>query len=59
MGKNMHIQEETLTLKHIMKWIQESFAPSYQSEIETYLSQSTDHADLEQRMRGLARRGML
>jgi hypothetical protein len=59
MGKNMHIQIETPTFKEIMRWIKESFVPSYQQEIETYLAQSTDLADLEQRMCTLARRGML
>ena len=59
MGKNMHIQVETPTLKDILGWIKESFVPSYQSEIEDYLAQSTDLADLERRMTLLARRGML
>jgi len=55
----MHIQVETPTLREIMQWIKESFVPSYQQEIEAYLAQSTDLADLEQRMCTLARRGML
>jgi hypothetical protein len=59
MGKNMHTQTESLTLNQFFSWVKEAFSPSYQSEVETYLAQATDLADLEQRMHTLARRGML
>jgi hypothetical protein len=59
MGKNMHIQTETQPLHLIMKWIREAFTPSYQEEVEQYLSQATDLADLERRMYTISRRGML
>lgn len=49
----------TPTLKDFWKWVLETFTPSYQDEINSYLSQATDHADLEQRMRTLSNRGML
>lgn len=41
------------------QWIKETFTPSYQNEIEAYLSQAVDHRDLEIRMQNLSRRGML
>lgn len=41
------------------KWVKETFTPSYRDEIQEYLSQASDHADLEQRMQVLARRGMI
>lgn len=59
MGINMHLQLESPRLKQFYEWVKETFAPSYQSEIEDYLAQSTDLADLERRMSTLARRGMV
>jgi hypothetical protein len=47
------------SLKDFWKWVKDTFVPSYTSEIEEYLNQSTDHADLEQRINILQRRGML
>ena len=41
------------------EWVKETFTPSYRNEIHDYLSQACDHVDLEERMRVLARRGML
>lgn len=40
-------------------WVKKTFTISYQDEISSYLSQATDHADLEFRMQTLARRGMI
>ncbi len=40
-------------------WVKRTFTVAYQDEIDSYLSQSTDHCDLERRMQTLARRGML
>lgn len=40
-------------------WVKETFTPAFQDEVNHYLSQATDHADLEQRMNYLARRGLL
>lgn len=40
-------------------WVKKAFTPSYQSEVEMYLKDSTDHSDLEYRMKTLMRRGML
>jgi hypothetical protein len=59
MGKNMHLQIESQRLKQFYEWVRETFTPSYQSEVEDYLAQSTDLADLERRMNTLARRGMV
>lgn len=47
------------TYNNFWQWVKEAFTPSYTSEIEAYLNQSTDHADLEQRITTLQRRGML
>jgi hypothetical protein len=47
------------SFKDFWRWVKETFVPSYTSEIEEYLNQSTDHADLEQRISTLQRRGML
>lgn len=47
------------TFKEFWNWVYEAFTPSYQDEINSYLSQAVDHADLEQRMKVLAQRGML
>jgi hypothetical protein len=47
------------SFKNFWQWVVETFTPSYTSEIEDYLSQSIDHADLEQRINTLQRRGML
>ena len=40
-------------------WVKETFTPSYQNEVQQYLSQSVDLFDLEQRMKVLRVRGML
>jgi len=47
------------SLKDFWKWVKDTFVPSYTSEIEEYLNQSSDHADLEHRINYLQRRGML
>ena len=46
-------------ITEIWSWIKKTFSPAYQSEIESYLSQSVDLADLESRMIYLQRRGLL
>lgn len=47
------------TIKSFWSWVKTTFAPGYQSEIEAYLADSTDHADLEHRMQYIMRRGLL
>lgn len=47
------------TITNIWSWVKKTFSPAYQHEIECYLSQSTDLADLESRMIYLQRRGLL
>lgn len=47
------------TIEKIMQWIKQAFTPSYQNEIEQYLEQSVDMCDLENRLKIIARRGML
>lgn len=48
-----------IDLAQFWRWVKSNFTTSYQQEIKDYLSQATDHADLEYRMRVLAYRGML
>jgi len=40
-------------------WVKRTFTPSYQSEIEYYLSDCKDHADLNRKMDLLIHRGMI
>jgi hypothetical protein len=40
-------------------WVVKTFNSGYQSEVESYLSQSTDPADLEHRMKTLRNRGVV
>lgn len=42
-----------------LKWIKDTFAPSYQKEIEAYLADSTDLCDLERRIQILQRGGIV
>lgn len=69
MGTNMHnnhsldplggVEVPSLTLNTFWSWVRNAFTSSYQTEIEQYLAQATDHADLEHRMTTLSRRGLL
>lgn len=47
------------SLKDFWEWVKSTFTISYQDEIEYYLAQSVDRADLEYRMCVLRRRGMV
>lgn len=47
------------TITEIWSWVKKTFSPAYQTEIEGYLAQSVDLADLENRMIYLQRRGLL
>jgi hypothetical protein len=64
-GKDMNKELEALggvnapKLSDFWAWVGRTFTPSYQNEIEGYLSDSVDHKDLETRTRTLVRRGML
>lgn len=40
-------------------WVKKTFTPSYQAEITSYLKDSVDMFDLENRMKALKRRGMI
>lgn len=42
-----------------LEWITRSFQPHYCEEIYSYLSQSVDLCDLENRMKAIQRRGYL
>ena len=47
------------SLKEFWAWVKKTFTPAYRNEIEHYLSQATDHGDLEYRIKVLTRRGLL
>ena len=65
MGRNMHRELEPLAgveapiLADFWSWVKNTFTPHYRSEIEAYLADSVDHADVENRIRTLQRRGMI
>ena len=50
---------ETPSLTNFWSWVKKTFTVTYQGEIEAYLSESNSHADLENRIRVLQRRGMI
>ncbi len=50
---------ETPSLNDFWHWVKNTFTPAYRSEIETYLADSQDHADVERRILALQRRGMI
>lgn len=50
---------ETPSLNDFWQWAKNTFTPAYRSEIEAYLADSTDHADVERRILNLQRRGMI
>jgi hypothetical protein len=50
---------ETPSLNDFWLWVKSTFTPAYRNEIEAYLADSTDHADVERRILALQRRGMI
>jgi len=46
-------------LSDFWSWVSKAFTPSYQDEVESYLGESVDHKDLENRMNNLMRRGLI
>ena len=50
---------ETPSLTDFWNWVKKTFTLSYQSEIESYLADSVDYVDFDNRMRNLQRRGMI
>ena len=64
MGRNMHKELEALggvetPTVNFWNWVKRNFTLSYQSEIEAYMSDCVDHADVERKMQILIRRGMI
>jgi len=47
------------SLSNFWQWVKRTFTISYQDEIESYLAQSVDYVDFDNRMRTLQRRGMI
>lgn len=50
---------ETPSLSDFWQWVKTTFTPAYRNEIEAYLADSVDHADVERRIINLQRRGMI
>lgn len=50
---------ETPSLTNFWSWVKRTFTVTYQGEIEAYLAESSSHADLENRIKFLQRRGMI
>jgi len=46
-------------LSEFWTWAKRTFTDPYRDEINTYLAQSIDHADVERRIKVLMKRGML
>lgn len=46
-------------LSDFWNWVLNTFTPDYRTEIENYLSESVDLADLKRRKETLQRRGMI
>lgn len=55
----MEIKNKDSMLAQVWAWIQRTFRDPYKKEIEDYLAESINAADLERRMRNLTNRGML
>jgi hypothetical protein len=56
MGINMHMQQH---FNKFWDWVKQTFTPAYVDEIQAYLNQSVDHADLERRIKELSQKGMI
>ena len=50
---------ETPSLTDFWNWVKKTFTISYQSEVESYLADSVDYVDYENRVRNLQRKGMI
>jgi hypothetical protein len=50
---------ETPSLTNFWNWVKKTFTPSYRTEIESYLNDSVDCVDYENRVRNLQQRGMI
>jgi len=47
------------SLSNFWNWVKRTFTITYQDEIHSYLSDSVDSVDFDNRMRILQRRGMI
>ena len=47
------------SLTDFWQWVKKTFTPAYRNEVEAYLAESVDHADVERRIINLQRRGMI
>ena len=45
-------------LKRIAEWVEGAASRAHERDVEAYLAQSTDHADLEHRLQHLQRKGL-
>ena len=52
-------EKQPTGLSEFWTWVKRTFSDPYREEINTYLAQSIDHADVERRIRVLMKRGMI
>ena len=52
-------EKQPTGLSEFWTWVKRTFTDPYREEINAYLAQSIDHADVERRIRVLMKRGMI
>lgn len=52
-------EKQPTGLSEFWTWVKRTFSDPYREEINAYLEQSIDHADVERRIRVLMKRGMI
>ena len=52
-------EKQPTGLSEFWTWVKRTFTDPYREEINAYLEQSIDHADVERRIRVLMKRGMI
>lgn len=64
MGRNMHTNEQTTEtgfsfVQKLCRWVDELLAPDHRKQIEEYLADSVDTAEVERKIINLSRRGII
>ena len=52
-------EKQPTGLSEFWTWVKRTFTDPYREEINAYLAQSIDHADVERRIKILMKRGLL
>ena len=52
-------EKQPTGLSEFWTWVKRTFTDPYREEINAYLAQSIDHADVERRIKILMKRGMI